>query len=54
MRAGPYCPGTVFCRISSAVIGLMERSSFDRSSRTEVARKLALGSIAMVAITCSR
>ena len=40
--------------ISSGVIGLMDRSSFDRSSRTDVGRKLALGSIAMVAITCSR
>ena len=36
------------------VIGRMDRSSFDRSSRTDGARKLALGSMAIVAITCSR
>ena len=54
MRAGPYWPATVFWRTSSAVIGRIERSSLERSSRTLVAWKLALGSMAMVAITCSR
>jgi len=54
MLAGPYCPATVFWRTSSGVMGRMERSSFDRSSRTEGARKVALGSMAMVAITCNR
>ena len=54
MRAGPYCPATLSRRISSGVMERMERSSFERSSRTEVARKLAPGSMAMVAITCKR
>ena len=39
---------------SSGFMRRMERSSLERSSRTESARKLALGSIATVAITCSR
>ena len=54
MLAGPYCPATVFCRTSAGVMGRIERNSFERSSRTEAARNVALGSIAMVAITCSR
>jgi len=40
----------VFNAISSCVIARIERSSFDRSSRTEFAWKLALGSIAIPGI----
>jgi len=54
MCAGPYWPDTVFSSTSSGFITRMERSSLERSSRTELGRNVALGSMAMVAITCDR
>ncbi len=54
MWAGPYCPETVLRSTSSGFITRMERSSLARSSRTELGRKVALGSMAIVANTCNR